>query len=155
MLEDEEEVVSGAEVVAGAAAVDEAEGALGWAEEGSLWSAGGVAGAPAVAADVAGELEASLVEEAPWSEGTSAADRSSGCFAAPEDAAGGDAGVATGGGVPEAVAGGACAMGAGTVGDEAGIGGGGGATSVTTGALASAFASAVADLDRCLAAGSP
>lgn len=162
-LDDEEEVVS--EV----AAVEEAGGVLGWVEAGSFCSAGALAGAAAselgseaagalelllgtAAALLPAPLEASLLDEAAWSEETSAAERSSGRLAAAEDA---PAGVATGGGVPEAVAEGACAIGAGTVGDEAGIGGGGGATSVTTGALASAFASAVADLDRCLAAGRP
>ncbi len=64
--------------------------------------------------------------------------------------------MATGGGVPEAVADGAWAIGAATVGAAVDIVGGAGADSVTTGALASAFASAVTDFDRCgLAAGIP
>jgi hypothetical protein len=68
----------------------------------------------------------------------------------------GTVGTATGGGVPEAAADGGWATDGGTVGAEAGIGGVGAAALVTTGALASALASAVADLDRCrLGAGSP
>jgi hypothetical protein len=126
------------------------------------WGAGSAAGAlGAESVDVELELELELelagVGAAGWSDATSDASRRLDRLAVEGDALDdGALGTATGGGVPEAAADGGWATEAGTLGVGAGIGGVGAAVSVTTGALASALASAVADLDRCrLGAGSP